>query len=165
MKKSILTFISLSLILGITFSGCSKKKESKEASPEVQPVQKKESTTTSSNADLILAGYTYEESLKTSGFHTEAHKKYLNDPLKFKSIPTQNLHWERQTFVVASDFAMLYSQSNFNFTEWMGNHKRSRQHDWRTYSLCNTFKRNRIIYFKFRPGTQFLLPGNVQFPG
>lgn len=117
MKKSILTFISLSLILGITFSGCSKKKESKEASPEVQPVQKKESTTTSSNADLTLAGYTYEESLKTSGFHTEAHKKYLNDPLKFKSIPTQNLHWERQTFVVASDFAMLYSQSNFNFTE------------------------------------------------
>ena len=54
-----------------------------------------------------------DKELSTSAFHTDAHKEFLDDPMEFKEVPTQNIT-EGQTAVVASKVCKFYPEEAFN---------------------------------------------------
>ena len=52
--------------------------------------------------------------LSTNAFHTDAHKAFLDDPMEFNSVPTQEIEAEK-TAVVGSQVCKIYPDEAFTF--------------------------------------------------
>lgn len=118
MKKLVYT-ISL-LLLSCFVISCNKKQEKQvEQTPVETPAPKeikkpepeKPKAPKKATFDSI---YDFKgKELSTSAFHTDAHKEFLDDPMEFKEVPTQNIT-EGQTAIVASKVCKFYPEEAFN---------------------------------------------------
>jgi len=116
MRKSIYI---LSIIV-LCFFAFSCKEEKNEPTVEETPVtatpvveevitpEPKKTNTATFSLDYDFSN----KELALSGFHTEAHKEFLDDPMEFLSIPDQNIN-EGKTAVVASRVCMFYPEDAF----------------------------------------------------
>ena len=58
-----------------------------------------------------------EKELSLTAFHTDAHKEFLDDPMEFAEIPTQDIT-EGKTAVVASRVCMFYPEDAFTVEDY-----------------------------------------------
>ena len=121
MKKFI--YIISILFICLYASSCKKEKpvaEVQESTPpvqEVQPQKEPEAEPEPEKPKFAKFDSIYDFSnteLTTSAFHTDAHREFLDDPMEFKEIPTQDIT-EGQTAVVASHVCKIYPAEAFTF--------------------------------------------------
>ncbi|MCR5081723.1 MAG: DUF3160 domain-containing protein [Treponema sp.] len=63
-----------------------------------------------------LTDDTNDQKISQTAFHTDAHSKFLNDPMTFVEIPTQNIT-EGKSAVVASYVCKIYPAEAFTFKD------------------------------------------------
>jgi hypothetical protein len=104
----------LIILASMMISSCQKKPVTHEASISIQTAVTTPSETAPSEIkELRMAlvkldsGNFKDIKFEVKPFHTDAHKKYLTDPMKFMPLPDQNLP-EGKTAVVGSKVCVLY---------------------------------------------------------
>ena len=119
MKKLVYTFSIL--LLSCFAISCNKEQEKQvEQTPVVTPAPVKETKKPEAAKPAAPKKVSFDsiydfkgKELSTKAFHTDAHKEFLDDPLEFKEVPTQNVT-EGQTAVVASKVCKFYPEEAFN---------------------------------------------------
>ena len=122
MKKFINIIPIISIVL-ICLSAASCKKEEpvvevQQAAPVVektQPQKEPEPEPVKPKFAKFDSAYDFTNTeLSTTAFHTDAHSEFLDDPMVFSEIPTQDIT-EGQTAVVASYVCKIYPDQAFTF--------------------------------------------------
>ncbi len=119
MKKLVYTF-SILLLSCFAISCNKEQKKQVEQTPVVTPAPAKETKKPEPEKPKAPKKAAFDsiydfkgKELSTSAFHTDAHKEFLDDPMEFKEVPTQNIT-EGQTAVVASKVCKFYPEEAFN---------------------------------------------------
>lgn len=105
-------------IIAMVFTSCKKTDKIIEQAP-VQTETEQTNINNNNQEAFQLSKNKYSFSTKTistKAFHTDAHKQYLADPMKFSEIPDQGIS-SGKTAVVGSTVAMLYPKTAFTFTD------------------------------------------------
>lgn len=120
MKKLVYT-ISILLLCFFAISCKKEKEEQVNQTPVVSPAPVKETKKPEPVKPATPKKVTFDsiydfkgQELSTSAFHTDAHKEFLDDPMEFIEVPTQNIT-EGQTAVVASKVCQFYPEEAFSF--------------------------------------------------
>ena len=119
MKK--LTFIFSLILISCLAVSCKKEKTAKveekhvveKTVPQVQEEKKPEPVKPKTAKFDSIYDFKGKE-LSTSAFHTDAHQAFLNDPMKFNVVPTQEIEAEK-TAVVGSRVCKIYPDEAFIF--------------------------------------------------
>lgn len=113
-------------VLMFTFIMCSffscKKQDDKDLVEETQVVTQEETeekpveaAPVKSKTGNFESAYDFSgQELSLTSFHTDAHSKYLDDPMEFAEVPTQGIE-DGLTAVVASHVCMIYPDEAFTF--------------------------------------------------
>lgn len=83
------------------------------AAPQVQEEKKPEAVKPKTVQFNSVYDFKDKE-LATEAFHTDAHKQFLDDPMEFKPVPTQEII-EEKTAVVGSRVCKIYPNEAFTF--------------------------------------------------
>lgn len=133
MKKHI--YINLLCILCCFVVSCKKEQSVKiEETPlieqpiQVSEIQEPEQEKPENISFDSIYDFTGNE-LPLTAFHTDAHKEFLDDPMNFSEIPTQNIT-EGKSAVVASRVCRIYSDEAFVFEK--------EDEDSKTYASINS---------------------------
>ncbi len=119
MKK--LIFILLILLISCLAVSCKKEKTAKvEEKPVVEKQltqvqeEKKPEPVKPKTAKFDSIYDFKEKELSTGAFHTDAHQEFLDDPMEFNEVPTQDIN-EEKTAVVGSRVCKIYPDEAFVF--------------------------------------------------
>ncbi len=114
MKKSYLLLV----LLCLSFTGCKDKQKTAIQTTDISAHETEVQTVKQENQpeEEVQSVFTSDNELNLSQFTTQAHEKYLSDPLIFDQIPDQGIT-EGNTAVVGSRVCRIFPRESFDFTD------------------------------------------------